>query len=112
MTDLEKDAQNTQLHADLCATLGSPHRIKLLYTLAARSYCVNELSELIGTTQATTSRHLKALKNHGLVRATLRGTMIEYRLSDYRLNEALDLLHQVLRDRVIHRARIVKGVPS
>jgi ArsR family transcriptional regulator len=109
MNAIELETQNTQLHADLCASLGSPHRIKILYTLAERSYCVNDLSAHIGASQATTSRHLKALKDRGLVRAVRRGAMIEYRLTDYRLIEALDLLHLVLRDRLVHRARIVRA---
>ncbi len=98
----------TQLHADICSALGDPRRILILYALAEKPYTVNDLAEKIGAVQPTTSRHLKILRDRGLVNATRQGPNVEYSLADPRLIEALDLLRGVLRDRITYRASLVE----
>ncbi|MFN3307599.1 MAG: ArsR/SmtB family transcription factor [Anaerolineales bacterium] len=97
-----------QLHADLCSALADPTRILLLYTLSAGSRTVNELTADFGLPQSTISRHLKTLRERGLVIATRKGQMVEYALADKRLIQALDLLREVLRDSVLYRASVVQ----
>ena len=87
----------------------SPRRILLLYALAEKPYTVNDLSSLLGISQPATSRHLKLLRERGLVDAIRQGTNVEYRLKDTRLIQALDLLRAVLRDRLVHRASLVEN---
>jgi DNA-binding transcriptional ArsR family regulator len=96
-----------QLHADLCSALGDPTRILILYALAETGITVGELASRVGVTQPTASRHLKLLRERGLVRASRQGTSVEYQLTDQRLIEALDLLRGVLRDRIQHRANLL-----
>jgi DNA-binding transcriptional ArsR family regulator len=59
-----------------------------------------------GVSQPSISRHLKILRERGLVRGKRDGASIEYRLADHRLIEALDILCQVMRDQLQHRANI------
>jgi ArsR family transcriptional regulator len=92
----------------LCSALADPRRILLIYALAEQPRNVGELTEELGISQPTTSRHLKILREQGLVRATRRGSSIEYRLADHRLVEALDLLRAVLRDRLVYRASLLE----
>ncbi len=89
-----------QLHADICSALADPKRILLLYALSERPHTVNELANDLGITQPTTSRHLKLLRERGLVSATRVGPTVEYRLVDERLIQALDLLRTVLREQL------------
>lgn len=98
----------TQLHADLCSALADPRRILLLYTLSERTYTVNDLAERLGISQPATSRHLKLLRERGLVTAIRQGANVEYSLNDPRLIEALDLLRTVLRDRIAYRASLIE----
>jgi DNA-binding transcriptional ArsR family regulator len=98
----------TVLHADICSALADPRRILLLYALAEKSYSVNDLAALIGISQPAASRHLKLLRERGLVSAVRRGTTVEYHVNDERLIQALDLLRGVLRDRLIYRASLVE----
>jgi DNA-binding transcriptional ArsR family regulator len=97
-----------QLHAELCAALAEPRRIVLLYALAEQSRHVNDLATELGMTQSAASRHLKLLRERGLVRAIRRGANVEYRLADPRLIQALDLLRAVLRDRLSHTASLIE----
>lgn len=99
------------LLSDTCATLGSPLRLQIIYRLAERSMDVHSLAEALEANISTTSRHLKALRERGLVRATRREAHVEYRLNDYRLLSALEVLAEVRRDRLLHRARLM-NVPT
>jgi len=98
----------TNLHADLCSALADPNRILILYALAERPRTVNDLAQAVGLSQPTTSRHLKVLRERSLVQAIRQGVNVEYRLTDTRLIEALDLLRAVLRDRLTHRAGLME----
>ena len=97
-----------QMHAEICSGLADPNRILLLYALAEGPHNVSELAELVGITQPTASRHLKLLRDRGMVRASRQGVAIEYSLSDPRLIEALDLLRAVLRDRITYNASLIE----
>jgi len=97
-----------QLHAEICSALADSRRILILYTLSERPWNVSELAVQIDTSQPATSRHLKILRQRGLVSATRKGASVEYKLVDNRLIEALDLLRAVLYDRLTHRAHLVE----
>ena len=97
-----------QLHADICAALADPRRILMLYALAERPHNVNDLAAVTAISQPAASRHLKTLRECGLVSANRQGSSVEYSLIDGRLIQALDLLRSVLRDRITHRASLVE----
>lgn len=102
----ELEQEINQLHAEICAGLADPKRIMILYALASESRNVTELVESLGMSQPMVSRHLKLLRDRGMVIATRLGSTVEYRLGDERLIEALNLLRLVLRDLLSHRADI------
>ncbi len=103
----ELEAEVNQLHADICSALADPNRILILYALADTPHTVNEIAVEAGLSQPTTSRHLKVLRERGLVRATRQGMSVEYSLNDPRIIQALDLLRLVLRSSIAHRASLL-----
>src|SRR5687767_7199702 len=94
----------SQLEADFCFALSDPTRILMLYALSEKPMNVTELTNELGIPQPNTSRHLKVLRERGLVHSTRQGTTINYQLSDQRLIQALDLLRSVMRDRLTQQA--------
>jgi ArsR family transcriptional regulator len=100
----------SQLEADLCFALADPTRILILYTLDEQSHNVTEITNALNITQPTTSRHLKILRERGLVHTERQGTTITYHLTDRRLIDALDLLRSVLRDRLTRRASLIEEI--
>ena len=102
----------SQLEADLCFALADPTRILILYALDEQPRNVTELTSELGSTQPTTSRHLKILRDRGLVYAERQGTTITYQISDNRLIQALDLLRSVLRDRIAHNATLMDEIEA
>ena len=97
----------SQLEADFCFALSDPTRILILYALSEMPLNVTELTHDLGITQPTTSRHLKVLRDRGLVHTTRQGTTITYHLSDKRLIQALDLLRFVMRDGLTQRVSLI-----
>ena len=96
-----------QLEADFCAALSDPTRIFILYALNERPLNVTELTHELGIPQPTTSRHLKILRERGLVDTERQGTVITYHLADGRVIQAMDLLRSAMRDRLTQRASLV-----
>ena len=102
--------RKSQLEADFCFSLSDPTRILILYALSETPLNVTELTNELGVTQPTTSRHLKVLRDRGLVTTKRQGTTITYHLSDKRLVQALDLLRSVMRDRLTQRVNLINEI--
>ena len=62
------------------AALLEPHRRQLLALLRARPHTVGELVSGLGLAQPTTSKHLRVLRDAGLVRVTTDGPRRIYAL--------------------------------
>lgn len=102
----------SQLEANLCVAIADPTRILILYALNEGPRSVTELTNELGTPQPTTSRHLKVLRERGLVTTTRQGVSIIYEISDKRLIEALDLLRSVLRSNITQKADLIAEMDS
>ena len=100
------------MEAELCSAFSDPTRILILYELDERPRMVNELAADLNLPQPTVSRHLKTLRDRGLVAAERQGTNMLYQLSDRRLIDALDILRSVLRDRIVRRANLITEIGS
>lgn len=97
-----------QLHAEICAGLADPKRILILYALHEKPRNVNELVELLELSQPMISRHLKVLRERGMVTTNRMGASVEYSLADERLIQALDLLRLVLAGKLKSQAALAE----
>ena len=88
----------TLLHERVCSAMGDPTRIMILYLLSEGEMYVNDIAESLEQPQSTISRHLKILRERGLVETERQGTAVLYSLADRRIIEALDLMRSVLDD--------------
>lgn len=100
------------MEAELCSAFSDPTRILILYELDERPRTVTELTTELNLAQPTVSRHLKTLRDHGLVFAGRQGANMLYSLTDRRLLDALDLLRTVMRDRLVQRANLVADIEA
>lgn len=72
----------TEEISDLFKALGDETRIKIVYALAQGELCVHDVAQVIDSSVATASYHLRLLKNMGLARSRRQGKMIFYALDD------------------------------
>ncbi|NOH01505.1 MAG: winged helix-turn-helix transcriptional regulator [Chloroflexi bacterium] len=104
------ETEITQLHAEICAGLADPNRIMILYALSQSPRNVTELCHELNMPQPLVSRHLKVLRERGMVVFKRQGTVVQYFLADKRLIQALDLLRAVMRDGLAKRAELVEAL--
>ncbi len=102
----------SQLEADFCSALSEPTRLLMIYALAEGPHNVTELAAELDIIQPTASRHLKVLRDRGLVYTVREGTTVTYHLADRRLIQALDLLRTVMRDRLAYRAGLMEEISN
>jgi len=102
----------SQLEANLCSAFADPTRILILYSLNEHPRNVTEITNDLGSNQPTISRHLKILRDHGLVHTARQGVSITYSLADPRLIQALDILRAVLHDTLTSKANLVVDIKS
>lgn len=107
---LEKEV--ALLHERVCSAMSEPTRIMILYLLSEGSMYVNDMAEALEQPQSTVSRHLKILRERGLVATERQGTAILYSLPDRRIIEALDLMRFILNDQVMAEALITRTNPT
>ena len=84
------------LKAELCKTFADPKRLMIIEELRSGERSVGELAERLSVPHAVASRHLAILRERGAVRTRRDGTNVFYSLSDPRIGEACQLVHQAL----------------
>ena len=97
-----------QLHARICSAISEPNRILLLYAVAETPQNVNNLAEIVGISQSAASRHLKVLRERGLIQAQRDGAQVIYSLADKRFIQALDILREVMLDQLSQQVDLIK----
>lgn len=75
------DEQVLEHKASIFKILGDLNRVKIVELLSHYpQLCVNEISQFIGATVATTSHHLITLKNVGIIKSVKEGKHVIYML--------------------------------
>lgn len=82
----------------LFRALGESVRVRIVNLLGAGELCVCDIVDLLGLPQPTVSRHLRILRDSGLVHVRRRGRYAHYRLSEPRTRLEQSLLRCVRRD--------------
>lgn len=95
------------LHEQVCGALGNPHRLLILYTLRDQPRYVNEMAAELDMPQSSVSRHLKVLRDRGLVVTQRVGPAVRYALADTRVTDALELLRGMMHDRLQAQSQII-----
>jgi DNA-binding transcriptional ArsR family regulator len=107
MTDTLRE-EITRLHAQVCSGLADTNRILIIYALSEGPTNVNDLAKKLELPQPTVSRHLKILRERGIVHAEREAQSVIYSLTDQRIVEALDLLRAVLAGSLEGQAALVR----
>ena len=88
-TELFTEEQNKL--AAMAKAIAHPARIAILQHLVETDACVcGDIVQQTGLAQATTSQHLKELKNAGVIQGTVEGTSVCYCINPKVWNEYRD----------------------
>ena len=86
---LTKDKE-TRFKAKIFRALSDPIRLKILNFLRDGEKCVCEIIPHVAIIQPVVSRHLKILKDSGIVRGRKDGTRRLYSITDQRIFQIID----------------------
>ena len=95
--------------AEVFAALGHPTRLAIVEMLGHSEYCVAELVEQFGDSQATVSRHLEVLLGVGIVRRHKESVRMVYELAMPCLLKAVPCVVKALRNRVASKTDVRGG---
>ena len=92
----ERNPELYRLKSELCKTFSDPKRLMIIDELRNGERSVGEMCQILGVPQAVVSRHLAILRDRGVVNARREGTNAYYSLSDPKIGEACEIVHEIL----------------
>jgi DNA-binding transcriptional ArsR family regulator len=86
----------TRFRAKIFNALSDPIRLEIIEFLRDREKCVCEITPHLKLAQPVVSRHLKILKNAGLVKRRKQGTWHMYSITNSEVYDVIDRLNPEL----------------
>jgi DNA-binding transcriptional ArsR family regulator len=84
--------------------LSEPLRLRILHTLKAGEHSVTEITEAVGSTQPNISKHLKMLRDAGLLRRRQAGNTVYYSIMDHTIFALCEVVCSSLYERLAAQA--------
>jgi ArsR family transcriptional regulator len=101
-----------ELQAEISKTLANPIRLAILHSLRDKEKTVNELAMLLGVRQSNLSQHLAVLRQRGIVKTRKQGASIFYRVFNPKINQACDMVREVLMDQLRQKQELASNYSS
>lgn len=84
--------QNTMAVSQIFKVLSDDTRIKIAYALTIEDeLCVCDVANIVGSTTATASHHLRLLRNLGLAKYRKEGKLVYYSLDDDHVRQLIQI---------------------
>jgi DNA-binding transcriptional ArsR family regulator len=88
----ELNKEEIRAAAKMFKVIGDENRLKIAVSLTKDpELCVCDIANIIGTSIATASHHLRTLHNHGIVKHRKEGKLVFYSLDDEHITQLLDM---------------------
>jgi len=97
-----------QARADIIKAMGHPTRLFIVDTLAQKSHCVAELTDLVGADMSTVSKHLTVLKSVGIIDDEKRGAHVYYSLKTPCVLNFFGCVEKVLKSSAAKRLQVIE----
>ena len=101
-----------EMQAEISKTLANPIRLAILHSLRDGKKTVNELATLLGVRQSNLSQHLAVLRQRGIVKTRKQGASIFYRVFNPKINQACDIVREVLMDQLRQKQELANNYSS
>jgi ArsR family transcriptional regulator, virulence genes transcriptional regulator len=110
MPDKGTDERIFQMHAEICKSLSSPVRLKILNSLRKGENSVEEMIRPLDLPKANLSQHLAVLRQRKIVVTRRAGLNIYYKIANPKMIKACDILREVLFEQFKDGENLVKGI--
>ena len=101
-----RDSEPFRIHAEFCKTLANPKRLMIIALLEKRELNVGEIVEVLETSPANISQHLRLLREKNIVKTRKEGQMVYYRLVNPNLVDACNMIRAILFSDLKKRGRV------
>ncbi len=101
-----------EFKAELCKTFADAKRLQIIDILRGGERTVNELVQFLRAPQAVVSRHLAILRDRGVVKARREGVNVYYSLTDSKIGDACDIVHQILLEQIERNRKLADRLVS
>ena len=100
------------MQAQLCHSLSSPVRLRIIHCLKEAPKSVNEISALVGESQPTVSRHLAILRSAGLLTARRKAQEVFYEITNPKVVEVCEMMRSILAAREAGQLDLLQRIQS
>lgn len=81
--------------AQIFKALADETRLKIAFALTIKEeLCVCDVSEIVGSSTATASHHLRFLRDLSLAKSRRKGKLVYYSLADHHVNELVKIAYE------------------
>ncbi len=94
MCSFAENMRETEKAAEMVKAIAYPMRLRIVAMLCRRDERVNDLVELLGTSQANVSHHLRILRMSGLVAPVRKGREARYTVAEPHVRELIRCLER------------------
>ena len=98
------------LKAELCKTFADAKRLIIIDELRAGETTVGDLARILELPQAVVSRNLAILRDKGVVQFRREGTSVYYSLSDPKIGEACEMVHEILMEQMEKNRQLAERI--
>ncbi len=102
-----KDREIYQIHAEICQALTHSTRLEIIDHLRTNEKTVSMLTQEMAMPPSTISRHLRLMREKGIVQTRRDGPNVYYQLSNDKIIRAYDLIHQFVIDHFNAQSRML-----
>jgi ArsR family transcriptional regulator, virulence genes transcriptional regulator len=100
------------LKAELCKTFADARRLIIIDELRRGETTVGDLARTLEFPQAVVSRNLAILRDKGVVQFRKEGTSVYYSLSDPKIGDACEMVHEILLDRIEKNKQLAERIAA
>ena len=106
--DIDAEEKIFQMHAEVCKSMASPIRLKIINLLREGEKSVEELRERLKLPKANLSQHLSILRQRRIVTNRRSGLNVYYRCANPKMLKACEILREVLMEQLAEGGRLSK----
>ncbi len=88
--------------------LSNPLRIKIIYALKNREFCICELLQILNEKQPVISKHIKELKNADIIKTERKGNKILCSIKDPHIFELLEGVKKLIKRNLKEKYKEIK----
>jgi DNA-binding transcriptional ArsR family regulator len=106
MKEDEIKTEVLRMQAELCKSLSDPKRLRIIQELRGGEKSVSELAKILEVKQSNASQHLAILRKTGIISPRKEGSTVYYQLTNQKIAEACDLVHEVIAEQLKNSRRL------